>query len=64
MSNEGRNRFYDKNKPQDVVAGLEYAIRKIEESLSKDPDIDKSVLEQHLASLRQELDRVKKKLRK
>jgi len=58
---EGRNRFYDKSKPQDEIDGLEYAIRETEKSI-RGRKYDPQILKTHLAALKKELQKAKKKL--
>ncbi len=61
--NEGQNRFYDKNKPEDEIAGLEYAIKNTEYRIKNDPDRLKDVFEKQLAELLDQLRKAKEKLK-
>ena len=58
--NEGKDHFYDERIPNEKNKGLEYAIRRTEERLNNDPNIDKNVFEQHLGDLRRRLEEAKK----
>lgn len=60
--NEGHNRFYDKRKPEDEVAGLEFAIKNTKYRIKNDPDRPKDIFENKLKELEDQLEKAKKKL--
>lgn len=60
--NEGHNHFYNEAIPSEEVAGLEYAIRKTERSLSEATGDLRKVYEGHLASLKNQLEKAKAKI--
>lgn len=62
--NEGLNRFYDQNKPEEEKAGLEYAIKNTEHRIKNDPDRPEGIFEEKLKELRGQLEKVKEKLKK
>lgn len=60
--NEGHNRFYDKRKPEDEIAGLEFAIKHTRDRIQNDPDRPKDIFENKLKELEDQLEKAKKKL--